>query len=147
MLPLMVLVGSIAAFWVIGQAGAVVFQDQGFVLRAALALMFLLTASAHWRKRRPHLIRMVPPLFPSPDLLVSITGVLEILDAIGLLLPVTARLACVCLILLLVALFPGNVYAARHNVTIAGERVPGVPMRALIQLIFIATLAVSARIR
>ena len=51
-------------------------------LRFALAAMFLLTASAHWGERRPDLIRMVPPIFPRPDLVVTITGVLEILAAI-----------------------------------------------------------------
>ena len=46
-------------------------------LRLALAGMFLLTASAHWGKRRPDLIRMVPTSFHRPDLLVTMTGVLE----------------------------------------------------------------------
>jgi len=50
-------------------------------LRLALSGMFLLTASAHWGKRRPDLIRMVPSVFPRPDLLVTFTGVLEILGA------------------------------------------------------------------
>lgn len=43
---------------------------------------------------------MVPPAFPRPDLLVTLTGVLEILGAIGLFVPRTARLACICLALL-----------------------------------------------
>src|SRR5262249_34558818 len=51
-------------------------------LRFALAAMFLLTASAHWGKRRPDLIRMVPSAFPRPDLIVTITGVLEIFGLI-----------------------------------------------------------------
>ncbi len=95
MAPLIVLVVSAVAFWLAGRAGVVVFQDLSFVFRAALAVMFFLTASAHWGKRRPDLIRMVPPVFPRPDLLVTLTGVLEILGAIGLLVPSTARAASI----------------------------------------------------
>jgi uncharacterized membrane protein len=145
--PLIILVASAAVFWLCGWAGVVVFQNPGFVLRAALAVMFFLTASAHWGKRRPDLIRMVPPAFPRPDLIVTATGLLEILGAIGLLLPSTARVACICLALFLIVLFPANVYAARQQLTIAGQRVPGLPVRSVIQLVFLATLIAAARLR
>ena len=56
-------------------------------LRIALAIMFLLTASAHWGKRRADLIRMVPAGLLRRDLLVTITGFCEILGAVGLLYP------------------------------------------------------------
>jgi uncharacterized membrane protein len=145
--PLIVLAVSMVVFWIAGQTGLTVFQDPSFVLRAALAVMFLLTASAHWGRRRVDLVRMVPPVFPKPDALVTITGVLELLGAIGLLLPSTGRATCVCLIALLVALFPANLRAAREHLTIAGRPVPGLLPRGLIQLIFIATLIVAASIR
>jgi uncharacterized membrane protein len=144
MAPFIVLVVSVVVFWLAGRAGVTAFHSIGFVLRAALAVMFFLTASAHWGKRRADLIRMVPPMFPRPDLLVTITGVLEILGAIGLLWTTTARAAAVCLAVLLVALFPANIHAARKQMTIAGQRVPGLPVRTLIQLVFIGTLAAAA---
>src|SRR5271165_2553944 len=75
-------------------------------LRIALSGMFLLTTSAHWGKRRPDLIRMVPAVFPRPDLLVTVTGILEILGAVGLMLPMVARYAALGLSLLLLAVFP-----------------------------------------
>ena len=59
------------------------------------------------------MIAIVPPRLPAPALLVTITGVLELLGAIGLLLPVTRVAAAVCLLLLMLAMFPANVYAAR----------------------------------
>jgi len=140
MVPLMVLAVSALLFGLTGRAGVAVFRDLGFVLRAASGVMFLFTASAHWGNRRPDLIRMVPPALPRPDLLVTFTGVLEILGAIGLLVPVTARAACISLVLLLLALFPANIHAARHHLAIAGRPVPSLPVRAAIQLVFIATL-------
>lgn len=148
MAPLIVLVVSALLFWLAGETGVVgPFRDLGFVLRAALGVMFLMTASAHWGKRRGDLIRMVPPALPRPDLLVSFTGVLEILGAIGLLVPITARAASIGLALLLVALFPANIHAARKHLTIAGRPVPGVPVRAAIQLVFISALIAAAWLR
>jgi uncharacterized membrane protein len=110
-------------------------------LRLALAGMFLLTASAHWGKRRPDLIQMVPPAFPRPDLLVTITGVLEILGAIGLMLPSVARYAALGLSLMLLAVFPANVHAARNRLTIGGRQVPALLPRAFLQLVFLAATA------
>jgi uncharacterized membrane protein len=147
MAPLIVLVTSALVFWIAGKIGVATFQYPGVVLRAALALMFLLTASAHWGKRRPDLIRMVPPSFSRADLLVTITGLLELLGVIGLLWPPAARITCFCLAALLVALFPANVRAAREKLTIGGRRVPGLPVRSLIQVVFIGTLVTAAVLR
>jgi uncharacterized membrane protein len=87
---------------------------------------------------------MVPPIFPRPDLLVTVTGVLEISGAIGLLIPSTARAAGICLALLLIALFPANIHAAREKLTIAGRPVPGLPVRTGIQIVFVAALISAA---
>src|SRR5205807_2255100 len=102
--------------------------------------MFLLTASAHFGKRRRDLIRMVPGVFQRPDLLVTVSGMLEIVGAIGLLIPSTAPGAAVCLAVLLVALFPANVHAAREKLTIAGQPVPGIVARTGIQIVFMVAL-------
>lgn len=144
MAPLIVLIVASIAFWLLGRAGVTVFQPIGTVLRTALALMFLLTASAHWGKRRRDLIRMVPGVFPRPDLLVTISGMLEIIGAIGLLIPSTGPGAAVCLALLLLALFPANVHAAREKLTIAGQPVPGIAVRTAIQIVFMAALVSAA---
>jgi len=144
MAPLILLVILVVVFWLAGRAGIAVFQDPSFVLRAALGLMFLFTASAHWGRRRPDLIRMVPPQLPHPHLLVTVTGILEILGAIGLFVPRTARAASICLALLLLALFPANIRAARQDLTIGGQHVLSWPIRGAIQLVFIATLIAAA---
>ncbi|HEY6066298.1 MAG TPA: hypothetical protein VIY96_09095 [Thermoanaerobaculia bacterium] len=72
------------------------------------------------------------------------TGVLEILGAIGLLVPATRRLAAGGLALMLVALFPANVSAARRRLTLRGKPVTPLPLRLAIQLLFLAvTLRVA----
>src|SRR5262249_21481193 len=117
-------------------------------LRIALTAMFLLTASAHWGKRRADLIRMVPAAFPRPDLLVTITGACEIAGAAGLIIPALATAAATSLALLLIAIFPANIRAAREGIAIAGRPPTPLPVRAAIQVIFLLALiavAIGAR--
>jgi uncharacterized membrane protein len=106
----------LAAFWLPAQF------DWLTSLRLALAGMFLLTASAHWGERRQDLIAMVPPAFPRPDLLVTVTGVLEIIGAVGLMLSIAAPYAALGLCFMLMAVFPANFHAARQHLSIAGRR-------------------------
>jgi uncharacterized membrane protein len=126
---------------------AVLFLPLGWwdALRIALAAMFLLTATAHWGRRRGDLVRMVPAAFPRPDLMVTLTGVLELMGAIGLLVPAVAPWAALGLTMLLVAIFPANVRAARERLTIGGRQATPFVLRAVIQVVFVAaTTAVAA---
>jgi uncharacterized membrane protein len=138
MAPFIVLVTLLLLFSVVGHFGVPVHFGWWTSLRLALAGMFLLTASAHWGKRRPDLIRMVPPAFPRPDLLVTVTGILEILGAVGLMLQGYARYAAFGLSLMLIAVFPANVNAARRHLAIGGRQVEAAIPRTLLQLVFLA---------
>src|SRR5215472_10639655 len=143
MLPFLVLLGSTLALRVIGMAGVSPFDSWPGCLRSGLTLMFLLTASAHWGKRRGDLIAMVPRFFPRPDRMVSATGVFETLGAVGLLIPAIAPVAAACLALLLIALFPANIRAAREGLTIGGRPATALPLRTLLQLVFLAAVLVA----
>jgi len=113
-------------------------------LRVALAMMFLMTASAHWGRRRADLIRMVPQAFPRPDLMVSLTGLFEVVGALGLLAKPVAAYAALGLTLLLLGIFPANVRAAREHLTIGGRQATPLVWRTAIQIIFLtATVAVG----
>jgi uncharacterized membrane protein len=79
-----------------------------------LAAMFVVTGAAHFvNPLRRDMIAIVPPRLPSPELLVTATGALELLGAAGLLLPSTRLAAAACLFVLMLAMFPANVYASR----------------------------------
>src|SRR5215831_13235904 len=121
MAPLVALVGLFVVLAGLGALGVSALAGWYTPLRLALAGMFLLTASAHWGKRRPDLVRMVPRALPHPEVLVTVTGVLELLGAAGLLLRPLARVAAAGLALLLLGLFPANVRAARAGLTIGGR--------------------------
>ena len=110
-------------------------------LRIALAAMFVFTAVSHFHPRtRPDLVRMVPASLPAPAMLVTVTGILELLGAVGLLLPQALPAAAYGLIALLVAMFPANVYAAREGLMIAGRRATPLLWRLPLQLFWIAAL-------
>jgi uncharacterized membrane protein len=145
MAPLLVLVGLFALLTLADLLSANLSLGWWNSLRFALAGMFLLTASAHWDKRRQDLIRMVPPSFPRPDLLVTLTGVLEAAGAVALCVPMLAPYAAIGFALLLLAMFPANMHAAREKLTIGGRPVLSLVPRALLQLVFIvAAVAVYA---
>lgn len=146
MAPLIALVASFLLFRASGLLGLSFFDDWHTSLQGAVAFMMLLTASAHWGKRRPDLIRMVPPFFSRREWIVTATGLLEIAGAIGIMLPPTSLTASVCLTVLLIAMFPANVYAARKKLTIGGKPVPKLHVRILLQILFIAAVIMASPI-
>lgn len=114
MAPLIaLLVGSIAAR-VAGWLGVDYVGSWVSALAVGLAVMFVVTGVAHFvSPMRNDLIAIVPPRLPQPGLLVTVTGVAELLGAVGLLVPSTRVAAAVCLLVLMLAMFPANVYASR----------------------------------
>jgi uncharacterized membrane protein len=106
--------------------------------------MLCFTAVAHFNSMRADLVRMVPPGVPAPEFMVTLTGVCEIAGAIGLLVPRTRRAAAYALIVLLLAVLPANVHAARAGVTLRGAPATPVAPRVALQLVFIGLLWWSA---
>jgi uncharacterized membrane protein/quinol monooxygenase YgiN len=107
-------------------------------LRRGLAAMFLLTGVSHFLGLREDLIAIVPPALPAPWLLVTLTGVLELAGAAGLLWRRSAALSAAGLTALLVAIFPANIYAAVSELQFDGEPAADLPLRAGLQVIYIA---------
>jgi uncharacterized membrane protein len=143
MAPLIVLIAAFLVFLVLGRFRVKPLRDWLTALRWALAVMFLFTSTAHFGPMRADLVRMVPPALPDPELLVTVTGVLEILGAIGLFIPRFAPWAAGGLVLLLMVLFPANVHAAREAMTIGGRPATPLVPRLLLQLLFIFLLLVA----
>ena len=114
MAPLIALLLGTVAARLAGWLGWAYVNSWTASIAVGLAVMFVLTGVAHFAPPlRRDLIAIVPPRLPAPGLLVTITGVLELLGAAGLLLPPTRVAAAVCLLTLMVVMFPANVYAAR----------------------------------
>ena len=142
MAPLIVMLAGWAAFHLAAAAGLLPAAGPwSGSLRLALALMFLFTGAAHFVPRgRDEMTRMVPPQLPRPDLLVTLTGILELLGAAGLLMPGFVRLSAFALIALLLAMFPANVRAARMRLTVGGRPAMPLALRLPLQLFWIGAL-------
>ena len=147
MAPLItLLLGSIVAR-VVGWVGVDYVNSWTAAIAVGLAAMFVLTGIAHFaRPMRADLVAIVPPRLPAPGLLVTITGVLELLGAVGLLIPVTRVAAALCLLVLMLAMFPANIYASRMP-NPPKSMTTQLPLRTAIEVVFLAaaiTVAIGA---
>lgn len=114
MAPLIALVIGTVLARLAGAFGFTPVDSWPASVAVGLAAMFALTGIAHFvPKMRASMIAIVPPGLPAPGFLVTLTGVLELLGAVGVLIPSTRVLAAACLGVLLVAMFPANVHAAK----------------------------------
>ena|SRR5687767_330194 len=136
MAPLIVLSVVTLLARLIGQLGVVSLRNWQAATRLGLAVMLCFTAVAHFNNMRADLVRMVPPGVPNPELMVTVTGICEVLGAMGLLVPRTRRVAAALLIAFLIAVLPANIHAARGGLTIGGAATPLWP-RVALQLLFI----------
>jgi uncharacterized membrane protein len=137
---LIVLFASWLVFRGIGALGITALASLHDSARFALAAMFAFTGFAHFTKMKYEMARMVPSVFPYPMGMVYFTGICEWLGAAGLLVAKTREAAAMALIVMLVALFPANIRAAREGLTVGGRPATQLWLRAPMQIFFIGLL-------
>ena len=81
------------------------------IARLLLSALFIVAGTLHLA-RAELFVRIVPPGFPAPLVLVVVSGICEILGGAGILLPAFRRAAGIGLLALLAAVFPANVFMA-----------------------------------
>jgi uncharacterized membrane protein len=92
----------------------------GFTIGIGLFVsIFLVSGFLHFFYPAPY-VRIMPPMLPWPLALVRISGAAEILGGAGLFLRKFRRAAAYGLTLLLIAVFPANVYMAVAHVAFPG---------------------------
>lgn len=139
--PLITLIVVTLAILALGAAGVKRLRTWPVALRGGVAAMFVLTGTVHFVGMREELINMVPPIMPYPGFIVTLTGVLELAGAIGLLWRPTVIWASGGLSLLLICMFPANVYYALSGM--ATDAHQALFPRTLMQIVFLsATLAI-----
>ncbi|MCC8249550.1 DoxX family protein [Saccharothrix luteola] len=136
MAPLVILVVVTLALVGLRAVGVTRVPAWPFAVRCGVAAMFVATGLAHFIGMREELIAMVPPAIPAPGLVITVTGVLELAGAVGVLWHRTAPWAAAGLTAMLVGMFPANVYAAEKGLSPSfGDAL--LP-RTLTQLVFLA---------
>jgi uncharacterized membrane protein len=88
--------------------------------RVGVSLFFIFTAIGHFI-RTEEMAAMVPPSIPYRIELIYLTGVLELLGAIGAWIPQLTRVTGFFLILMLIGLLPTNIYSAINRVDFGGH--------------------------
>jgi uncharacterized membrane protein len=139
--PLLVLVATIAAFFALGRGVYAGFGAAQVVLRIVVALPLLVSGFyLHFFKTQVS-ASIIPPVFPMRTGLVVLTGVLEIVGAVGLFVPSLRQAAALWLAVLMVAVFPANIYKAGE--VIDGLRFPSVPVRLAMQVVYVLFILLS----
>lgn len=122
--------------------------DLALSARIAMSIMLCFTALGHFLYTKG-MSMMIPQFIPFKISLVYLTGIFEVLLAIGLLIPKLTVVSGWALIIFLLLMLPANVYAALHNIdfqkaTIDGNGVSYLWFRVPLQLLFIAWAYFSA---
>jgi uncharacterized membrane protein len=84
---------------------------------------------------------IIPPAFPARTFVTLLTGVLEIAGAMGLFVPRFRRPAALWTAILMVTVFPANVYVAGK--VVQGIRMPGLYVRTAMQMAYIVLILLA----
>jgi uncharacterized membrane protein len=88
--------------------------------RVGLSLFFMFTATGHFVKAK-EMSQMLPPSVPYRLEIIYVTGIFELLGAIGVWITPLTRLTGFWLILMLVCFLPANIYSAFNHVDFGGH--------------------------
>ncbi|NQZ76767.1 MAG: hypothetical protein HRT61_11815 [Ekhidna sp.] len=116
--------------------------------RVAMSVMLCFTAIGHFAFTKG-MSMMIPPFVPFRIPIIYLTGVFEIVLAIGLLIPRFQLISGWTLIVFLLLMLPGNVYAAMHYVnfqkaTFDGPGLSYLWFRIPLQILFLMWTYLSA---
>lgn len=89
------------------------------VLLWVMGIFYMFAGSMHFLRPDAYM-PMMPPYLPWHLFLIYLSGLVEVLVGVGVLIPTTRRLAAWSAILLLIAVFPANIHIALHNVPVFG---------------------------
>ncbi len=90
-----------------------------FIGRASLAVMLLVTGISHFTKTNLMMATM-PEFMPLKKETVYVTGVLELLAVVGLLIDRTVEITAVCSIIFFLCILPANIIGSLKQVDLGG---------------------------
>lgn len=120
MITLIVLIGSFILLIFFSRVG-IFFKDKSYRELGAysMAIFLVFFGLSHFYKQ-DELILMLPDFMPFPEVIIFITGIIEIILAVGLIFPTTRRLSGILIAIYFIAVLPANIYKAVNTVEISG---------------------------
>lgn len=147
MKPLIILLSSFLISLIIIK---ITNKEYDFALsgRIAISIMLLFTAIGHFAFSKG-MSMMIPNFIPYKKTFVHLTGIFEILLAIGLLIPRLKYISGWILIIFLLLMLPANIYASIHKInyqkgTFNGNGLAYLWFRIPLQFLFIIWTYFSA---
>jgi uncharacterized membrane protein len=107
------------------------------IVKVVFALIFILAGILHFVKT-DFFMRIMPPYIPWHLFWVYLSGVFEIIFGIMLLIPKFSRMAAYGLVVLLIAVFPANIYMAMNPQFFPEFGSTGLYLRLAFQFVLIA---------
>ena len=109
-----------------------------FIGRAALAVMLIVTGVAHFTST-DLMVEMMPEFLPLKKEIVYLTGILEFLAAVGLLIGKLSKITAILLIIYFVAILPANIVGSFKQVNLGGMEYGAMYLlfRVPLQILFI----------
>ena len=138
MAPLIFLLTAFALLYAVNRFFLDNRLSLSFIGRIALAVMLIVTGIAHFTSA-DSMVEMMPDFLPYKREIVYLTGVLELLAVVGLLVEKTSKLTAVMLIIYLIAVLPANVIGSLKQVNLGGMEIGAVYLlfRVPLQIFFI----------
>lgn len=120
--------------------------DYSFAGKLAMAVMLVFTAIGHFAFKKG-MAMMLPKAIPLKTEIIFLTGILEIVLAIGLLIPIYSNATGWALIAMFIVFLPANIYAAIHKIdyqkgTNNGSGLSYLWFRVPLQIFFIAWVCI-----
>ena len=119
MAPLIILLVTFAALYLIDRFTLKGRLGLPFIGRASMAVMLIATGVSHFTNTE-QMTTMMPDLIPAKRELVYFTGVCELLAVPGLLWNKTARLTSIMLMIFFVLILPANIAGSLKQVQFGG---------------------------
>ncbi|MGJ8713684.1 MAG: DoxX family protein [Maribacter stanieri] len=128
----------------------IIKKEYDFALsaRIAMSIMLLFTAIGHFAFTKG-MSMMIPKIIPFKESIIYLTGIFEILLALGLIIPKFQKVSGWTLIVFLLLMLPANIYASLNHVnyqkgTFDGNGLIYLWFRIPLQFLFIIWAYISA---
>lgn len=119
-----------------------------FISRLFLSVFFVVAGINHFLSPALYL-SIMPSFLPTPLFLVNVSGIAEIIGGVAIQIPALRRPAGWGLLLLLLAVFPANIYALQNGMIISGHSIERwiLLARLPVQLLFMAWVYLSCGLK